>query len=211
VKQERALVLASASPRRREILGQLGVAFRIVPSGIDEAMHEGETPDTHVQRLASEKAEEVQKRIAGEGGRPFVLAADTVVVIGGPQAGLSPPDDGRVLGKPRDDDEAEAMLVSLGGRTHRVFTALSLREVGGSYRDDLLLKTEVTFRGLDAATARAYVASGEGRDKAGSYAIQGLGAGLVQSINGSYTNVVGMPAVETLDMLVRAGVLWSWP
>lgn len=199
-RQQRALVLASASPRRKEILGQLGVAFRIVPSGIDEAMLEREPPEAHVQRLAIEKSEEVQRRLAADPERPFVLAADTVVVI-----------DGEVLGKPSDDDEAMRMLLALSGRTHRVLTALSLREVAGSYRDALLLQTEVTFRGLDEAAARGYLASGEGRDKAGSYAIQGLGAGLVLAIAGSYTNVVGLPAVETLDMLVRAGVLWSWP
>jgi septum formation protein len=194
------LVLASASPRRREILGQLGVQFRVLPSGIDETALPGETADAHVRRLAAEKAEEVARRIADDPEKPLVLAADTIVII-----------DGRVLGKPRDDADAEQMLASLQGRTHRVLTAMSLREVGGTHREDFALGTSVRFRELDVGTVRAYVASGEGRDKAGSYAIQGLGAGLVAAIEGSYTNVVGMPAVETLALLTRAKVLAAWP
>jgi septum formation protein len=200
VKQARALVLASASPRRREILGQLGLEFRVLPSGIDESPWPNETPEQHVSRLAREKAAEVHARLSDDVTRPIVLAADTVVLI-----------DGLVLGKPTDDEEAERMLLRLGGRAHRVITALAITEVGGEHRDELSMITQVRFRPLDAGTARAYVASGEGRDKAGSYAIQGLGAGLVAAIDGSYTNVVGLPAVETLELLVRAGVVEAWP
>ncbi len=199
-EQHRALVLASASPRRREILGQLGVAFVVDPSGIDERALPNETPDAHVRRLAGEKADEVATRLAGDAARPLVLAADTIVLI-----------DGEVLGKPRDDADAARMLGLLSGRAHVVITALALREVRGSYRDDFALTTEVRFRELELPTVHAYVASGEGRDKAGSYAIQGLGAGLVSAIEGSYTNVVGMPAVETLQALQRAGVVGRWP
>lgn len=193
-------MLASASPRRREILGQLGVEFRVVPSGIDERALPDETPEQHVRRLAAEKALEVRDRMAADESRPLVLAADTIVVI-----------DEQVLGKPEDDADAERMLLRLAGRTHRVMTALSLREVGGEHREDFMLVTAVRFRELTAHVARAYVASGEGRDKAGSYAIQGLGAGLVAAIDGSYTNVVGLPAVETLAMLERARLLEAWP
>jgi len=199
-KQRRALVLASASPRRREILGQLGVEFRVVPSGIDEQLLPGETPDEHAQRLAREKAREVQQRSREDVTRPIILAADTIVLV-----------EGEVLGKPRDDADAVRMLQLLSNRTHRVLTALAACEVAGPFQYARLVVTEVKFRLLDERMARAYVASGEGRDKAGSYAIQGLGAGLVREIAGSYTNVVGMPAAETLDLLQRAGVLATWP
>jgi septum formation protein len=198
--QRRPLVLASASPRRREILAQLGAAFRIEPSGIDEARLPGELPEPHVQRLAREKAREVRQRLAADPSRPCLLAADTIVVI-----------DDEVLGKPSDDLEALRMLERLSGRAHRVLTGLFACEVGGDWQAARLLCTEVRFRTLDARAARAYVASGEGRDKAGSYAIQGLGAGLVREIAGSYTNVVGMPAAETLDLLIEAGVFEAWP
>jgi septum formation protein len=199
-QQERSLVLASASPRRREILGQLGVRFRVEPSGIDERMLPGEGVEAHVARLARDKGLEVRARLAGDSERPFVLSADTIVVV-----------DAAVYGKPVDDADALRMLHSLAGRTHRVLTALALCEVGSDYGDALLLTTEVSFRALDLSTIERYVASGEARDKAGAYAIQGLGAGLVRAISGSYTNVVGMPAVETLELLARAQVLRSWP
>jgi septum formation protein len=198
--QRRALVLASASPRRREILSQLGAAFRVEPSGIDERIFPGEQPEPHVARLAREKALEVRQRLTSDASQPCLLAADTIVVI-----------DGQVLGKPVDDDDALRMLERLSGRAHRVLTGLFACDVGGDWQAARLLCTEVQFRTLDARAARAYVASGEGRDKAGSYAIQGLGAGLVREIAGSYTNVVGMPAAETLDLLIEAGVFEAWP
>ena len=200
LQQERSLVLASASPRRREILGQLGVEFRIEPSGMDESMLPGEGPKTHVERLAREKGLQVRERLQDAADRPCVLSADTVVLL-----------DGIVYGKPVDDADALRMLRNLSGRTHQVLTGIALCEVRGGFSESLVLTTEVTFRTLDEPTMRGYVASGEARDKAGSYAIQGLGTGLVRGIQGSYTNVVGMPAVETLELLQRAGVLRSWP
>jgi septum formation protein len=199
-RQQHPLILASASPRRRAILSQLGVAFRVDPSGIDEARLAGESPSAHVQRLAAEKARSVARRLVSDPTRPFVLAADTSVVV-----------DEEVFGKPGDDADALRMLLQLSGRTHRVYTAMCLGQVGSTAEQALLLATEVTFRRLDEAALRRYVASGEARDKAGAYAIQGLGAGLVRAIAGSYTNVVGMPAVETLELLERAGVLRNWP
>jgi septum formation protein len=181
-------------------LGQLGVSFEVAPSGIDETALPGETPEGHARRLAAAKAAEVAQRLGADHAGAFVLAADTIVVI-----------DGQVLGKPVDAQDAVRMLCLLRGRTHCVITAVSLRQVGSDYRDDAALFTDVTFRTLDDAMAAAYVASGEGSDKAGSYAIQGIGAGMVAAVSGSYTNVVGLPAVETVDMLLRAGVLSSWP
>jgi len=192
--------LASGSPRRREILTQLGVRFRVEVSGIDESLLPGEKPAAHVQRLASEKGLEVRERLQSDPDKPCVLSADTIVLL-----------DDVVYGKPKDDEDALAMLRKLSGRTHRVLTGLALCDAAGSFSEVAVHTTEVTFCALDESTMRGYVASGEARDKAGAYAIQGLGAGLVRAISGSYTNVVGMPAAETLELLRRAGVLTSWP
>lgn len=198
-RQRKPLVLASQSPRRKQILEQLGLVFRVVPSGIDESALADEAPAAHVERLAREKAGEVFARLAADPVPACVLAADTIVVI-----------DGRILGKPVDDREAVQMLLSLAGRSHRVMSGVALHQPDGTL-ESAVFRSDVEFRQLDEASARAYVASGEGRDKAGSYAIQGLGAGLVRRVDGSYTNVVGLPAAETLDMLLRAGVLGAWP
>jgi septum formation protein len=193
-------VLASGSPRRREILQQLGVRFRVEVSGIDERMLPGETPAEQVQRLARDKGLEVRARLSDSDDRPCILSADTIVLL-----------DDEVYGKPADDEDALRMLRRLSGRTHQVLTGLALCDVAGSFAEVSVFTTAVTFRELPEVTMRGYVASGEARDKAGSYAIQGLGAGLVRAISGSYTNVVGMPAVETLELLGRSGVLSSWP
>ncbi|HET6338748.1 MAG TPA: Maf family protein [Polyangiales bacterium] len=197
--QQKPLVLASASPRRKQILEQLGLTFRVIPSGFDETLLEGETPSVHVERLARGKAAEIVARLAAAGEAPCVLAADTIVVL-----------DAEILGKPRDDGDAVRMLLGLSGRAHRVSTGVALF-VPGAEPVSAVFESEVRFRELTRASATAYVASGEGRDKAGSYAIQGLGAGLVREIVGSYTNVVGLPAAETLDLLLGAGVLGAWP
>jgi septum formation protein len=199
-EQLRSLVLASESPRRRDILGQLGVAFSVVPAGIDETPLPDESAEAHVQRLAREKGRAVRARLAALPERPCILSADTIVVV-----------DDDVFGKPSDDADALRMLLRLSGRTHRVLTAVALCEVAGSHEDGVLLTTDVTFRALPETAWRRYVASGEARDKAGAYAIQGLGTGIVRAISGSYTNVVGLPAAETLELLERAGVLGAWP
>ncbi len=200
------LILASGSPRRREILGQLGIEFRVMPSQVDERQYPGEPADQMARRLAAAKAEEVAAHL-GTAARPdraasgaFVLGADTVVVL-----------DSEVLGKPDNKAAATEMLQRLSGRTHEVITAVALVCAGSAFRDEEMVSTRVSFRPLDAGTVARYVASGEGRDKAGSYAIQGLGAGLVSEIQGSYSNVVGLPATHTLDLLARAGLLMSWP
>lgn len=186
-------VLASASPRRREILETLGLAFEVVPSDVDETPIAGLAPAALATRLAVEKAREVAAREPG-----FVLGADTVVVV-----------DGEVLGKPRDDADAARMIARLAGRAHEVITGVALCSEGGL--EALAVTTRVWFRALDAARIERYVATGEGRDKAGAYAVQGIGAGLVTRIEGSWSNVVGLPAAETIDLLARAGALGAWP
>jgi septum formation protein len=195
------LVLASASPRRRDILQQLGLSFRVIESAVDEPPHAGQEPEAYASGLAALKAEAVaaQLRAAGE-ERTFVLGADTIVVI-----------DGRVLGKPRDDADARVMVGTLAGRWHEVITAVSLRAVSASVRQDVAIHTRVAFRALSPEDVIRYVATGEGRDKAGAYAIQGMGTGVVRAIDGSHSNVVGLPASETLDLLRAAGALSSWP
>lgn len=194
------LVLASLSPRRREILSQLGFAFRIIASDVEETRLPGETPRDFTLRIAAAKAWEVARRLRESPRPPFVLGADTVVII-----------DGRILGKPADDADACRMLGLLSGRVHEVITVVALRRESPEYSDQIAVSTLVRFRELEQDAIAGYVAGGEGRDKAGSYAIQGLGAGLVESIEGSYSNVVGLPATHTLQMLQRAGLLTRWP
>jgi len=191
------LVLASASPRRSEILTQLGIRFRVQVSHVDEPPFEHGDPGHYALELASRKAEFVLG-LQGESGA-MVLGADTIVVKGD-----------AVLGKPEDDVDAERMLSLLQGGVHDVKTAVALRGAG-DLRRDLVVRTRVWFRPMNSAAIQRYVASGEGRDKAGSYAIQGLGAGLVERIDGSYSNVVGLPAAQTLTLLEAAGVVGSWP
>ena len=178
------LILASASPRRAELLAAAGFAFEVRPRTVDERLKPGEDPHAHVVRLAREKAEAV------DGADPdlVVLAADTVVVI-----------DGLVLGKPADDGEAAVMLRRLSGRTHEVLTGVALRSAGRVLTD--VARTAVHFLPLSAAEIAWYVASGEPRDKAGAYAIQGLASRFVDRIEGSYTNVVGLPIATVAELL----------
>lgn len=194
------LVLASASPRRREILTRLGIAFRVEPSGVDEAMEPGEAPLAYVERAACAKALEVAGRIAADERGAAVLGADTIVVV-----------DGDVLGKPTDDDDARRILRRLVDRWHEVTTAVALARAGSGLVAKTSVTTRVRFRACDDAEIDGYVATGEGRDKAGAYAVQGIGEGLVSEIAGSYGTVVGLPAVETIAMLRAHGVLGSWP
>lgn len=182
------LILASASPRRRDLLDQLRVRYTVEPADIDESPATGEAPQDYVQRMAREKATALT-------GRPgnAVLAADTTVVL-----------DGKSLGKPRDHADALAMLTCLSGRTHVVMTAVCLRV--GSRESVRVVETEVDFAVLDAEACEAYLATGEAWDKAGSYAIQGLGGAFVSAIRGSYSNVVGLPLAETWQLLRAAGI-----
>jgi len=181
------LVLASASPRRRELLWQIGVPHRVAVPDIDEQPLDGEAPADCVQRLALAKAYQVT-----DSELP-VLGADTEVVL-----------DGRVLGKPSDRDEALAMLARLSGKTHQVLTAVALVDRRGSQLR--LSASEVEFRELGAAECARYWDSGEPRGKAGAYAIQGLGAVFVRSLRGSYSGVMGLPLFETAALLDAAGV-----
>jgi septum formation protein len=200
--QPKPLVLASASPRRRDILGQLGLSFEVIESAVDEPEREREAPDAYALGLAGAKADAVAARLTREGraSGAFVLGADTIVVV-----------DERVLGKPRDDAHAREMVGLLAGRFHEVITAVAVRQVGSSLAKDIAVRTRVAFRAMTADDVARYVATGEGRDKAGSYAIQGVGTGVVRAIDGSHSNVVGLPASETLALLTEVGALESWP
>ena len=185
-KSDSTLVLASASPRRRQLLELIGLAFRVVPADVDETPRTVEDPASFAQRAARDKATEVARRCPDD----LVLGADTVVDI-----------DGKILGKPGSRLEAEEMLHSLAGREHMVHTALSMIYKGSSH--ELLDTATVRFVPLDDATIRWYVETGEPLDKAGAYAIQGLGGLLVASMTGSPHTVVGLP-IQRLPELFEA-------
>ena len=186
------IVLASASPRRAELLASAGLPFVVVPTSIVEKRLPGEPPDAFVRRLAGAKARDV----AGSRADGFVLGADTAVVL-----------DGDVLGKPRDDGDARAMLIRLSGRIHEVVTGYEVYDVTARRAEGGVVKTQVEFARLRGAEIEAYVATGEPRGKAGAYAIQGRAAGMIRRIDGSYTNVVGLPLREVLETLARMGAL----
>ena len=192
-----ALLLASASPRRRELLWQLGVAHRVAVAELSEEAFDGESAADCVQRLALAKANWVWRAAAVPGAATAallpVLGADTTVVI-----------DGEMLGKPADRSTALRMLARLSGRTHEVLTAVAL--VGPQGSAQRLSRSAVSFRELAPAECAAYWESGEPRDKAGGYAIQGLGAAFVSELRGSYSGVVGLPLFETAALLDAAGV-----
>jgi septum formation protein len=188
-----SLWLASASPRRREILASLGIAFDVHVTDIDESELPGEDPIAYVARVANNKRFAAAEVLEGA-----ILAADTTVTI-----------DGRVLAKPIDDEDARAMLRLLSGRTHHVHTGISLGH--GTRTVDRVVTTEVVFASLSGAMIDRYVASGEPHGKAGAYAIQGIAAGFVTDLRGSYSNVVGLPAREVVEGLLEVGALTSWP
>lgn len=181
-----ALILASASPRRRELLQRIGLAFEVRPAEIDESWLPGETPRHYVARVAAAKL----AAIAAPGH--WVLAADTTVTL-----------DGRVLGKAESSDEARAMLSSLSGREHEVLTAFALRGPGGEVAE--VVTTVVEMIDFSGEMLEQYVASGEWRGKAGAYAIQGIAAAMVAAVRGSVTNVIGLPLAEVVQSLRRLG------
>ncbi|MFK3818430.1 Maf family protein [Pseudomonas sp. NPDC089407] len=184
------LYLASGSPRRRELLTQIGVPFSVVSAPIDETPLPGESAPAYVERLARAKA---AAGLASLAGSAVVLGADTAVVL-----------DGRILGKPENREDALAMLADLSGREHQVLTAVALDD--GQRVLSLCVTSKVSFRAISADEAQRYWASGEPADKAGSYAIQGLGAVFVTGLVGSYSAVVGLPLSETADLLGQFGI-----
>jgi len=212
------LILASASPRRAELLRSAGYTFDVVVTDVDESIRPGESPSIYVRRLAADKSAAAQSRIAITAGlkacttpvgtdavqaspgadvvqafRPaetVILGADTTVVV-----------DGEILGKPRDDEDGREMLRRLSGKTHQVMTGVSLRQ--GAFEVGRVETTSVVFRTMTDEDISWYIASGEGHDKAGGYAIQGLASRFIPSISGSYSNVVGLP-VAAVDELMRS-------
>ncbi|MEH6560088.1 MAG: Maf family protein [Marinobacter sp.] len=191
-----SVILASASPRRSELLEQIGVRFSVQPAHIDETPRTAEMPGDYVERLAREKALAVAISFPGK----LVLGSDTSVVL-----------NAAILGKPSNEREAKAMLAKLSGTTHQVMTAIALAQ--GGHCETCLVTTQVTFRCLSDDEIAAYVATGEPMDKAGSYGIQGLGGIFVKELKGSYSAVVGLPLQETAALLASAGCpVWKhWP
>jgi septum formation protein len=187
------LVLASQSPRRRELLEQLGLALEVRPAHADETVLPGEAPRAYVLRVAREKARAVDG--------PLVLGADTAVVL-----------HGEVLGKPAGAEDARRMLRALSGTVHEVLTAVCVRRAGPALGIELdaVVSTRVRFAALSPAEIDWYVATGEPLDKAGAYAIQGAGGAFVLGVDGSVSNVVGLPLAETADLLRRAGLTLPW-
>ena len=188
----KALYLASGSPRRRELLTQIGVPFTAISADIDETPLNHESPSAYVERLARGKAEAGRRFVVSDA--PFcVLGADTAVVL-----------NGKILGKPVDEADACAMLMMLAGQEHEVLTAIAVLD--GERSASRVVRSLVRFRPIDREEALAYWASGEPRDKAGGYGIQGLGAVFVAQLNGSYSAVVGLPLCETSELLGHFGI-----
>lgn len=186
------LYLASGSPRRRELLTQIGVAFTAISADIDETPLAEESPSAYVERLARGKAEAGRRSVVSA-QRFCVLGADTAVVL-----------DGKILGKPVDEADACAMLMMLSGKEHEVLTAIAVLE--GERCESRVVRSLVRFRPISREEASAYWASGEPRDKAGGYGIQGLGGVFVAGLNGSYSAVVGLPVCETCEVLGHFGI-----
>ncbi len=182
------LVLASASPRRTEILRGLGLDFDIEPADVDESLRAGEEPEAYVERLAREKAE--ARRKPGS----LVVSADTIVVL-----------DGRILTKPEDPTDARRMLRAIAGRRHRVLTGLAVLCGDSGHLETTVVDSEVIMAEMTDGEIEGYVASGEPLDKAGSYAIQGLGAVFVARLEGTFSNVVGLPLPDLYRLLAKHG------
>jgi septum formation protein len=191
----RELILASASPRRKELLTQIGVAFTQCSVDIDESVLPSELPEDYVRRLACEKSQEGFLR---NGQQCPVLGADTTVVV-----------DGKILNKPASQEQAVLMLQQLSGRTHQVMTGIALTDKG--FINSHVVVTHVTFKTLDVELCHRYWQTNEPCDKAGGYGIQGYGAVFVEKIEGSYSNVVGLPLAETSVLLGQIGIsVWQY-
>lgn len=192
-RKQHRLILASQSPRRKYLLQKAGLVFQVIPSDVDESAVPMADPVTYVSTLARTKAEDIASRHPDA----WIIGADTIVLIGSD-----------ILGKPGSKREAREMLRHLSGQTHQVYTgyALCCRAMGRLITD--AVKTDVRFKVLSEAEIEWYIQTGEPFDKAGAYAIQGLGTFLVRSISGSYTNVVGLPVCEVIEALIREGVIF---
>jgi len=186
------LILASKSPRRFELLKQLGLDFEVIPSKIEEDIIPGESPKEHVIRLADTKALDVGNQYPDD----WVIGADTIVYV-----------DGVILGKPTNRKEAIKMLRMISGKEHRVLTGISVRHYKKEKGECEAVETAVKVKTLSPIEMEWYVNTGEPFDKAGGYGIQGIGSFMIESINGSYTNVVGLPLCELVEMLVRLKAL----
>jgi len=191
-RTDNRLILASASPRRKEMLENLGLEFEVLAADIAEAVQAGEKPQEFVSRTALEKAVD----IAVNHPDAWVLGADTIVVH-----------EKEILGKPADAQDALKMLMRLSGRMHRVYTGFCLRREQDDLSASRVIATEVYFAAFTEKTAKSYVETGEPLDKAGAYGIQGCGGVLVEKINGSYSNVVGLPLAEIIRELLRYKVI----
>ena len=187
------IVLASQSPRRRELLSLVGIPHEVRPADIDETLHPGETPEGHSERLAREKAQAVARQASDA----IVIGSDTIVVV-----------DGDILGKPRDTDEARRMLTRLSGRGHTVFTAVAVAR--GHRLATGVERVAVRFRALAPWEIDAYVDTGEPMDKAGAYGIQGFGATIVERVEGDYFAVMGLPLVHLVRLLAQVGVRYEF-
>lgn len=195
-KIEYALILASQSPRRSELLKTAGLSFQVIPSEIDETRVAMIEPVDYVKTLAQAKTNDIAHQYPDK----WVIGADTIVLI-----------DGNILGKPSTKDDARQMLKRLSGKTHQVMTAYAIgcRKAGRFFSETI--STEVEFKELTDAEIEWYIQTDEPFDKAGAYAIQGLGVFMVKRINGSYTNVVGLPVCEVIDALLQEGVIHRHP
>lgn len=186
------LILASASPRRRELLERMCWDFKTIPSRVDEAFQKGESPWGHVLRLAREKAVVISR----ENPDAWVLGADTEVIVGD-----------EVLGKPKTSEDAKAMLKKLSGRMHRVITGFAIKNESAGVSIDNIIESQVFFREISDEEMDWYIKTGEPYDKAGGYAVQGKGAIFVKEIRGSHTNVIGLPLCEVVSALKSVGAI----
>ena len=187
------IVLASSSPRRRELLSTLGLGFDVIHPSPDETVSGNETPEDFVLRVSAEKASSVSRTL-GEG--VVVIGADTVVVV-----------DGEILGKPRDPEDASSMLRKLSGKEHHVYTAFSIVRPKNEILHSEIVDTRVRVKPLAASEIEGYIKTGEPMDKAGAYGIQGIGSFMVGGFEGSYSNVVGLPVEELLAALKKLGIV----
>lgn len=184
-------LLASSSPRRRELLESIRIAFDVLPSHVPEVRESGESPEEYVARLSRDKA----NAVAAAHPDRWVIAADTTVLLGD-----------ELLEKPADPADARRMLATIAGKTHVVYTGVTIEHRSSGYRETRVAESEVRMLPLTAEEIAWYVETGEPLDKAGAYAVQGLGAMFIESIHGSYTNVVGLPLALLFQMLRKAGI-----